>query len=127
MIGSESPQCGRRNQPEKDGKSAMINATDFANSTRRHFLGGNVFGLAELAGAWLLNHRLSAGSDATPIKPPLERPTFDLLPKAPPRPATADAMISIFMEGGPSHLDMLDPKPQLAKYDGKLFPRDDVD
>jgi hypothetical protein len=31
-------------------------------------------------------------------------------------------MISLFMQGGPSHLDLLDPKPALAAYDGKPFP-----
>ncbi len=36
-------------------------------------------------------------------------------------------MISIFMGGGPSQIDMFDPKPEMAKYDGKIFPRDDID
>jgi hypothetical protein len=31
-------------------------------------------------------------------------------------------MISLFMQGGPSHLDLLDPKPLLGRYDGKAFP-----
>jgi len=31
-------------------------------------------------------------------------------------------MISLFMQGGPSHVDLLDPKPQLTKYDGQKFP-----
>ena len=33
-------------------------------------------------------------------------------------------MISLFMMGGPSHMDLLDPKPLLAKYDGEKFPGD---
>jgi hypothetical protein len=31
-------------------------------------------------------------------------------------------MISMFMQGGPSHIDMFDPKPELLKLDGKDFP-----
>ncbi len=36
---------------------------------------------------------------------------FDLLPKQPPHPARAKAMISMFMIRGPSQIDMFDPKP----------------
>ncbi|MCH8922910.1 MAG: DUF1501 domain-containing protein [Planctomycetes bacterium] len=38
------------------------------------------------------------------------------------KPATAKAMISLFMQGGPSHLDLFDPKPQMARWHGKSFP-----
>jgi hypothetical protein len=31
-------------------------------------------------------------------------------------------MISLFMQGGPSQVDLVDPKPGMAKYDGKPFP-----
>jgi hypothetical protein len=31
-------------------------------------------------------------------------------------------MISLFMQGGPSHMDLTDPKPMLGKYGGKAFP-----
>jgi hypothetical protein len=31
-------------------------------------------------------------------------------------------MISMFMQGGPSHIDLFDPKPLLKKYDGQRFP-----
>src|SRR5207248_1285726 len=46
----------------------------------------------------------------------------DLTPRPPHHPARARAMISLFMQGGPSHLDLLDPKPTLTRYDGKPFP-----
>jgi len=36
------------------------------------------------------------------------------------------ACIFLFMEGGPSHLDTLDPKPALARYDGRLVARSAV-
>jgi len=31
-------------------------------------------------------------------------------------------MISLFMQGGPSHVDLFDPKPKLTELDGKPFP-----
>ena len=31
-------------------------------------------------------------------------------------------MISLFMIGGPSQMDLFDPKPMLTKYDGQKFP-----
>jgi hypothetical protein len=37
-------------------------------------------------------------------------------------PATAKSVIFLFMEGGPSHIDLFDPKPALAKYAGKPLP-----
>ena len=101
----------------------MIDPHSFNQSSRRHFLGSSAMGLGGLALAWLLKQD---GLLAAPSRPELERQTFDLTPKAPPAEPRARAMISLFMGGGPSHLDMFDPKPLLAKYDGKLFPRDDI-
>ena len=54
-------------------------------------------------------------------KPALEPVVYDTTPKSPHFEPRAKAMISIFMGGGPSHIDMFDPKPLLNKYDGKLF------
>ena len=93
--------------------------------SRRHFLGDAAFGLGGLALAHAA--KVAGAGDAAPVKPPLIERTYDLAPKPPPAPARADAMISLFMGGGPSHLDLFDPKPLLKKYHGKLFPRDDID
>jgi hypothetical protein len=44
---------------------------------------------------------------------------------APPRmhhPATATSVIWLFMDGGPSHIDLFDPKPELTKLAGKPLP-----
>ncbi len=51
----------------------------------------------------------------------------DLLPKQPHFPAKAKAVIQLFMHGGPSHVDLLDPKPLLEKYDGKPPPAEVAD
>lgn len=41
---------------------------------------------------------------------------------APHHPATAKSVIFLFMEGGPSHIDTFDPKPELEKLAGKPLP-----
>ena len=47
-----------------------------------------------------------------------------LAPKAPPIAPKAKHVIFLFMAGAPSHLELFDNKPQLAKYDGTLPPAD---
>jgi hypothetical protein len=89
------------------------------HATRRHFLASGAMSLGGLALSWLLNQeRLQAA----PVRPDLEPRSFDLTPKQPHYPARAKAMISLFMQGGPSHLDLLDPKPGMKRYDGQPFP-----
>jgi len=48
--------------------------------------------------------------------------SYDLLAKQPHYQGQAKAMISLFMMGGPSQMDLFDPKPMLTKYDGQKFP-----
>ena len=45
-----------------------------------------------------------------------------LAPRTPPLPARARHVIHLFMNGGPSQVDTFDPKPLLARYDGKTLP-----
>lgn len=91
--------------------------------SRRHFLATQGMSLGSLALAWLLDQdrALAKDKDGPPPQPPLVKPTYDLLPKAPPNPPRARAMISLFMQGGPSHLDMFDPKPELDRRNGQNF------
>jgi len=49
---------------------------------------------------------------------------FDLTQKQPSQPPTAKAMISLFQHGGPSHMDLMDPKPELSRLDGKTYDGD---
>jgi len=87
--------------------------------TRRHFLNRGAFGLGGFGLAWLLQQD---GLLAAPEKPMLETPHYDLLPKKPLFAPRAKAMISMFMQGGPSHIDLFDPKPELSRLDGQKFP-----
>ena len=45
-----------------------------------------------------------------------------LAPKRPHHQPTAKNVIFLFMGGGPSHLEMFDNKPELAKHEGTLPP-----
>jgi hypothetical protein len=45
-----------------------------------------------------------------------------LAPKKPDHPPTAKSVIWLFMEGGPSHLDLFDPKPELQRLAGQPMP-----
>lgn len=76
--------------------------------TRRHFMAQQILGPGALAWAW-------QQAQAAPPKPITEVPTYDVKPKPPARAAQATAMISMFMQGGPSHIDLFDPKPELNR------------
>jgi len=87
--------------------------------SRRQLLHSSTCGIGSVALAWLLNDERAR---AEVIKPTLEKPRFDTLPKVPHHPPRARAMISLFMQGGPSHHDTLDYKPKMAEYASKPFP-----
>jgi len=93
--------------------------------SRRHLLEMSAYGLGGIAASMLLKEDgLFAAEAASLAKPELEPQTFDLAAKPSPRPAKAKAMISMFMIGGPSQIDMFDPKPELDKRDGQDFSGD---
>lgn len=89
--------------------------------SRRSFLREQGVGIGGVALAWLLNQE---GLLAEPDKPPLVEPKFDLAPRQPHHSPRATAMISLWMQGGPSHLDLFDPKPEMARWDGKKYPHE---
>ena len=79
-------------------------------------LGG---GFGSLALAALLDENVHAGEVA-----PLGSDVKLRPPHFAPR---ADSVIQLFMHGGPSHVDLDDPKPMLQKYDGKAPPGEVAD
>jgi hypothetical protein len=103
---------------------AMASKRSIGCSSRRHFLASQGVGIGSLALAWMLHQDRAFARQDAPRKPTLEQPTYDLLPKAPPSTPRARSMISLFMQGGPSHLDLFDPKPELARRHGTVFDGD---
>jgi hypothetical protein len=87
--------------------------------SRRHFLATQTMGIGGVALAWLLNRD---GLLANPTRPELAPRRFDLTPKPTHFAPRARAMISLFMQGGPSHIDLFEPKPVMKRYDGQPFP-----
>lgn len=86
-----------------------------AQPSRRAFLSRTGSGLGSIALAHLLN---SEGA----LSPALAAPTNSLAAKPPHHPPRAKAIIWLFMEGGPSHIDLFDPKPELEKLAGQVTP-----
>lgn len=78
-------------------------------------------GIGSVALAWLLQQEQLLG---TPPSMPRGEMTHDLRPRAPHFAPKATAMISLFMHGGPSHIDLTDPKPELTRRDGQDYPGD---
>jgi len=87
--------------------------------SRRDFLFQSGGGVSGLALAYLLHKDglLAAESDASCNDTPLGGNPY--APKRPHFKARAKAVISLFMTGGPSHVDTFDPKPALTKYAGE--------
>ena len=85
------------------------------STSRREFLARNALGIGSVALAWLMNQEQLLGM---PANVPKKAPTYDLKPKAPKAEPQAKAMISLFMHGGPPHMDLTDPKPLLTKFSG---------
>jgi hypothetical protein len=66
---------------------------------------------------------LGAMALADLLGPASGNPSSDpLAPKRPHHAARARNVIFLFMAGGPSHLELFDHKPELARWDGKLPP-----
>lgn len=78
-------------------------------SSRREFLGTAALGFGGVALAALLQERSFA--DAVDAG--------SLLPRVPMFPAKAKNIVFLYMDGGPSHMDLFDPKPRLETEHGQ--------
>ena len=79
--------------------------------SRRQFLTRSGMGMAALG----LQSLTGKANQTIPIANPLAPKPSHFAPKA-------RHVIHIFMNGGPSHVDTFDPKPDLTKYHGKPLP-----
>jgi hypothetical protein len=87
--------------------------------SRRSFLqrSGCGFGLLALRSLLEADGLLANNARAIPNAPPNA-----LLPKTPHFAASARSVIFLFMSGGPSHVDLFDPKPELIRLAGQPIP-----
>ncbi len=84
-------------------------------TTRRDFLTRAGLGFGGLAlSAMLADEARAEGPAVDPLRPLAPRPPH-LTPKA-------KSCIFLFMEGGPSHVDLFDPKPELTRCAGQPLP-----
>ena len=79
--------------------------------SRRRFLGDTACGLGAVALAHLLAEDGLLAAEAEP-----------LLPRASHFRPSARNVIFLFQSGGPSQLDLLDPKPSMSRWDGQSLP-----
>ncbi len=82
--------------------------------SRRGFfqtVSGGIYGAAL---TYLLGRDLLAAED-------VDRPLLDLKPRAPHFAPKAKSVIHLFMNGGPSQMDLFDPKPMLDKHHGDSY------
>jgi hypothetical protein len=84
--------------------------------SRRELLQRCGLGLGSMA----LAHLLSDLPRAAPVS---ERVFNDLRPRPGHFPARAKAVIQLYQEGGPSQVDLFDPKPELTKRHGQPHPQ----
>jgi hypothetical protein len=84
------------------------------HASRRDFLSRAGGGLGAIALASLLNANAAVADRPQTADP--------LAPRAPHFAPRAKRVIWCFMDGGPSHLDLFDPKPELAKFAGQPLP-----
>jgi uncharacterized protein (DUF1501 family) len=98
-------------------QSNQINRQNLHAITRRHFFSKSALGIGSIALTSLLNQKLFAAKSQPTIVNPFA-------PKAPHFAPKAKRVIYMFMEGGPSHLDLFDYKPKLAELNMKPCPEE---
>jgi hypothetical protein len=84
--------------------------------TRRGFFHRMAGGICGAALTYLLGRELASGTVLSAAEQ-----AFDLLPRQPHFAPKARSVIHLFMNGGPSQMDLFDPKPALDKHHGQSY------
>ena len=104
----------------------MPHPVDTTTTTRREWLRmiGGGFGSVGLAGvlAQELSREARAGAAFSDVLPGRADGEDPLSPRAPHFEPRAKRVIFLFMNGGPSHVDTFDLKPELTRLDGQIPP-----
>lgn len=99
--------------------SNSMTSRDVANDSlatllsRRGWLSRSALGMAGIALGGMLDADQARASETRPVGTHF--------------PARAKAVIQLFQHGGPSHVDLLDPKPELNRRDGQPMPESFTD
>src|SRR5260221_31127 len=89
--------------------------------SRREALQEIALGFGTVALGAIMANDKAFGAESAMRKIATER-RYDLTPKVPALPPRARNVIFLYMGGGPSTIDMFDPKPVLTKFNGKPAP-----
>ncbi len=100
----------------------MMNKPASFNPSRRDFFARTCDGVFGMGLAHLLSNDFLGGASVYAGEGEAPAPSYDLKPKKGHFPAKAKCVIQIFMNGGPSQMDLFDPKPVLNRMDGKPYP-----
>ncbi len=84
--------------------------------TRRGFFQRISGGMAGAALSYLLSQDLRSGAGLRAAEAPV-----DLKPRQPHFAPRATSVIHLFMNGGPSQMDLFDPKPALDRHHGRSY------
>ncbi len=98
-----------------------IDTAWMVSPSRREFLQQSGLGLGTLALAHLMQ---SDGSVFANVPNSNGASAMDLRTRQPHFPAQAKSVIMLLQNGGPSQMDLFDPKPALQKFHGKKHPED---
>src|SRR5262249_6893595 len=88
---------------------------------RRNFFQNVGTGIYGAALASLMSRDLLAGIPGGAPRPGDPRQIYDLASRQPQFAPKAKAVIHLFMNGGPSQMDLLDPKPELDRMHGQSY------
>src|SRR5262249_29028889 len=111
------PGADQGNKRPEDNPVSPTTPTDERLYTRRDMLLRGGAGFGALALTYLLGR--DTGTAAAAVRSAYRSP---LAPRPAHLPARAKSVIFLFMEGGPSHIDLFDPKPKLNELAGKPLP-----
>jgi len=91
------------------------------NFSRRAFFERVSDGICGTALATLLTRDLYGAVDTKSDLPEGHRRVYDLKPRPPHFEPKAKSVIYLFMNGGPSQMNLFDPKPMLDKHHGEPY------
>lgn len=115
-----SPTSGRL----RPDKVILMSDSNQARNSRRDFFARTSDGILGAALAHLFCGDFFGGTRAladVTERSPTDAP-YNLKPKSGHHPARATSVIQLFMNGGPSQMDLFDPKPVLDRMDGQPYP-----